>query len=177
MDNVFCWRIIHDLFLSGEIKLPAHYTQEDLGLGTDLQVLLPQRHGLGLCSTALVSYLITLHNDLVYTVEKHTGEESGWEIHMSYVICCVWYSNHCSLRVIELNKALILSTVLIIMTHPTPCIFQIIWSKFEVFKIMCLDDRMPNVAGWEKKITHRLSEPCLDQLVVDSIDLSQYATT
>lgn len=68
--------MIHDLFLSGEIKLPAHYTQEDLGLDTDLQVLLPQRHGLGLCSTALVSYLIALHNDLVYAVEKHTREES-----------------------------------------------------------------------------------------------------
>lgn len=65
------------LCVSGELKLPADYTQEDLGLDADLQVLLPQRHGLGLCSTALVSYLITLHNDLVYAVEKHTGEESG----------------------------------------------------------------------------------------------------
>lgn len=66
-----------DVCLSGEIKLPAEYTQEDLSLDTDLQVLLPQRRGLGLCSTALISYLITLHNDLVYAVEKHTGEESG----------------------------------------------------------------------------------------------------
>ncbi|KAK9962831.1 hypothetical protein ABG768_008181 [Culter alburnus] len=68
------------LATTGEIKLPAEYTQEDLGLKTDLQVLLPQRQGLGLCSTALVSYLITLHNDLVYTVEKHTGEESGYTV-------------------------------------------------------------------------------------------------
>ncbi|XP_077086723.1 E3 ubiquitin-protein ligase rnf213-alpha [Siphateles boraxobius] len=68
------------LATTGELKLPVEYTQEDLGLDADLQVLLPQRHGLGLCSTALVSYLITLHNDLVYAVEKHTGEESGYTV-------------------------------------------------------------------------------------------------
>ncbi|XP_042587954.1 E3 ubiquitin-protein ligase rnf213-alpha-like isoform X2 [Cyprinus carpio] len=68
------------LATTGEIKLPAEYTQEDLGLDADLQVLLPQRHGLGLCSTALVSYLIALHNNLVYTVEKHTREESGYTV-------------------------------------------------------------------------------------------------
>ncbi|XP_043084874.1 E3 ubiquitin-protein ligase rnf213-alpha-like isoform X2 [Puntigrus tetrazona] len=68
------------LATAGEIKLPAEYTQKDLSLDTDLQVLLPQRRDLGLCSTALVSYLISLHNDLVYTVEKHTGEESGYTV-------------------------------------------------------------------------------------------------
>ncbi|XP_050960325.1 E3 ubiquitin-protein ligase rnf213-alpha-like, partial [Labeo rohita] len=68
------------LATTGEINLPAEYTQKDLGLDTDLEVLLPQRRDLGLCSTALVSYLIALHNDLVYTVEKHTGEESGYTV-------------------------------------------------------------------------------------------------
>ncbi|XP_016115585.1 E3 ubiquitin-protein ligase rnf213-alpha-like, partial [Sinocyclocheilus grahami] len=68
------------LATTGEIKLPAEYTQKDLSLDADLQVLLPQRRGLGLCSTALVSYLIALHNDLVYTMEKHTGEESGYTV-------------------------------------------------------------------------------------------------
>ncbi|KAL1277475.1 hypothetical protein QQF64_024148 [Cirrhinus molitorella] len=68
------------LATTGEIKLPDDYTREDLGLDADLQVLLPQRSGLGLCSTALVSYLITLHNDLIYTVEKYTGEESGYTV-------------------------------------------------------------------------------------------------
>ncbi|XP_026120794.1 E3 ubiquitin-protein ligase rnf213-alpha-like [Carassius auratus] len=68
------------LATAGEIKLPAEYTQKDLSLDDDLQVLLPQRRGLGLCSTALVSYLIALHNDLVYTMEKHTGEESGYTV-------------------------------------------------------------------------------------------------
>ncbi|RXN17930.1 E3 ubiquitin-protein ligase RNF213-alpha-like protein [Labeo rohita] len=69
-----------DSHKEGEINLPAEYTQKDLSLDTDLEVLLPQRRGLGLCSTALVSYLIALHNDLVYTVEKHTGEESGYTV-------------------------------------------------------------------------------------------------
>ncbi|XP_073713018.1 E3 ubiquitin-protein ligase rnf213-alpha-like [Misgurnus anguillicaudatus] len=65
---------------TGEIKLPSEYTQHDLGLDADLQVLLPQRRGLGLCSTALVSYLIALHNDIIYTVEKHTGEDTGYTV-------------------------------------------------------------------------------------------------
>ncbi|KAF4115423.1 E3 ubiquitin-protein ligase rnf213-alpha isoform X2 [Onychostoma macrolepis] len=68
------------LATTGEIKLPDDYTGEDLGLDADMQVLLPQRSGLGLCSTALVSYLITLHNDLIYTVERYTGEESGYTV-------------------------------------------------------------------------------------------------
>ncbi|XP_016095221.1 E3 ubiquitin-protein ligase rnf213-alpha-like isoform X1 [Sinocyclocheilus grahami] len=68
------------LATTGEIKLPDDYTREDLGLDADMQVLLPQRSGLGLCSTALVSYLITLHNDLIYTVEKYTREESGYTV-------------------------------------------------------------------------------------------------
>ncbi|XP_026134867.1 E3 ubiquitin-protein ligase rnf213-alpha-like isoform X3 [Carassius auratus] len=81
--NIFLstWNQIRvSLANTGEIKLPADYTQEDLGLDADLQVLLPQRRGLGLCSTALVSYLINLHNELVYAVEKHTGEESGYTV-------------------------------------------------------------------------------------------------
>ncbi|XP_043106269.1 E3 ubiquitin-protein ligase rnf213-alpha-like isoform X2 [Puntigrus tetrazona] len=68
------------LATTGEIKLLDDYTQEDMGLDADMQVLLPQRSGLGLCSTALVSYLITLHNDLVYMVERYTGEESGYMV-------------------------------------------------------------------------------------------------
>ncbi|XP_016117489.1 E3 ubiquitin-protein ligase rnf213-alpha-like, partial [Sinocyclocheilus grahami] len=80
--NIFLstWNQLRVSLATTEIKLPAEYTQEDLGLDADLQVLLPQRRGLGLCSTALVSYLIALHNDLVYTVEKHTGEESGYTV-------------------------------------------------------------------------------------------------
>ncbi|KAK3552318.1 hypothetical protein QTP86_010384 [Hemibagrus guttatus] len=68
------------LATNGEIKLPAEYCQEDLDLNSDLQVLLPRRRGLGLCSTALVSYLIALHNDLIYAVDKHTGEETSYTV-------------------------------------------------------------------------------------------------
>ncbi|XP_053095106.1 E3 ubiquitin-protein ligase rnf213-alpha isoform X3 [Pangasianodon hypophthalmus] len=68
------------LATNGEIKLPAEYCQEDLDLSADLQVLLPRRQGLGLCSTALVSYLIALHNDLIYAVDKYTGEVTSYTV-------------------------------------------------------------------------------------------------
>uniref|UniRef100_A0AAR2M4L8 Ring finger protein 213 n=1 Tax=Pygocentrus nattereri TaxID=42514 RepID=A0AAR2M4L8_PYGNA len=68
------------LATNGEIKLPAEYCQEDLDIKSDLQVLLPRRQGLGLCSTALVSYLVALHNEIVYTVEKYTGEETSYTV-------------------------------------------------------------------------------------------------
>lgn len=45
---------------------------------SDFRVLLPQRQGPGLCSTALISYLISLHNNMVYCMDKHTGEETRW---------------------------------------------------------------------------------------------------
>lgn len=61
--------------LPGEIKLPASYCQADLDLDADFEVILPRRRGLGLCATALVSYLIGLHNDMVYAVERLSEEE------------------------------------------------------------------------------------------------------
>lgn len=60
----------------GEIKIPGEFCREDLDLTSDFLILLPRRQGPGLCSTALVSYLIALHNELVYCVDKHTGEET-----------------------------------------------------------------------------------------------------
>ncbi|XP_040919421.1 E3 ubiquitin-protein ligase rnf213-alpha isoform X2 [Toxotes jaculatrix] len=68
------------LATNGEIKIPAEFCQKDLDLNTDFRVLLPRRQGPGLCSTALVSYLIALHNDLVYCVDKHTGEETSYKV-------------------------------------------------------------------------------------------------
>ncbi|KAJ8398812.1 hypothetical protein AAFF_G00420090 [Aldrovandia affinis] len=68
------------LATNGEIKMAAKFCQEDLDLSSDLQVLFPRRHGVGLCSTALVSYLIALHNEQVYTVDKHTGEETSYTV-------------------------------------------------------------------------------------------------
>ncbi|XP_044037270.1 E3 ubiquitin-protein ligase rnf213-alpha [Siniperca chuatsi] len=68
------------LATNGEIKIPAEFCQKDLNLKSDFKVLLPRRQGPGLCSTALVSYLIALHNDLVYCLDKHTGEETSYKV-------------------------------------------------------------------------------------------------
>ncbi|KAA8582604.1 hypothetical protein FQN60_003825 [Etheostoma spectabile] len=68
------------LATNGEIKIPAEFCQNDLDLDSDFKVLLPRRQGPGLCSTALVSYLIALHNDIVYCVDKHTGEETSYKV-------------------------------------------------------------------------------------------------
>ncbi|XP_077939881.1 E3 ubiquitin-protein ligase rnf213-alpha isoform X1 [Gasterosteus aculeatus] len=68
------------LATNGEIQIPAEFCQKDLDHSSDLKVLLPRRQGPGLCSTALVSYLIALHNDLVYCVDKHTGEETSYKV-------------------------------------------------------------------------------------------------
>lgn len=65
-----------DPVVQGEIKLPRDYCSADLGPDSKLEVVLPRRQGLGLCSTALVSYLIGLHNEMVYTVAKFSEEES-----------------------------------------------------------------------------------------------------
>ncbi|KAG7491182.1 hypothetical protein MATL_G00000180 [Megalops atlanticus] len=73
-------RLRVSLATNGEIKIPAEFCQDDLDLSSDLQVLLPRRQGLGLCSTALVSYLIALHNQLVRAVERHTGEETSYTV-------------------------------------------------------------------------------------------------
>ncbi|XP_041076276.1 E3 ubiquitin-protein ligase rnf213-alpha-like isoform X2 [Polyodon spathula] len=68
------------LATNGEIKIPEEYCSRDLNLASEFPVLLPRRQGLGLCSTALVSYLIALHNDLVYTMEKFTEETQGYTV-------------------------------------------------------------------------------------------------
>ncbi|EMP39294.1 hypothetical protein UY3_03467 [Chelonia mydas] len=72
-------------FHSGEIKLPTGYCDVDLTLDSEFENLLPRRRGPGLCSTALVSYLISLHNDLIYTVEKNTMETNSYSISPSEV--------------------------------------------------------------------------------------------
>ncbi|XP_020560953.1 E3 ubiquitin-protein ligase RNF213 isoform X3 [Oryzias latipes] len=68
------------LATNGEIKIPADFCQKDLDLNSDFKVLLPRRQGPGLCSTALVSYLISVHNDLIYCVDKHTEEETSFKV-------------------------------------------------------------------------------------------------
>ncbi|NXQ32451.1 RN213 ligase, partial [Alaudala cheleensis] len=65
---------------NGEIKLPKGYCDAELSLESRLEVLLPRRQGLGLCSTALASYLIGLHNDLVHSVNRHIKEDDRYLI-------------------------------------------------------------------------------------------------
>ncbi|XP_019338481.2 E3 ubiquitin-protein ligase RNF213 isoform X2 [Alligator mississippiensis] len=78
-------KLRRSLETNGEIKLPKDYCDDDLTLGSPFEILLPRRRGLGLCSTALVSYLIGLHNDFVHSVEKHTQEENKYIISPSEV--------------------------------------------------------------------------------------------
>uniref|UniRef100_A0A8C5INE1 RING-type E3 ubiquitin transferase n=1 Tax=Junco hyemalis TaxID=40217 RepID=A0A8C5INE1_JUNHY len=78
--NVFLsvWnKLRSSLDTNGEIKLPKGYCDAELSLDSRLEVLLPRRQGLGLCSTALASYLIGLHNDLVHSVHRHTKEDDS----------------------------------------------------------------------------------------------------
>lgn len=63
--------------LAGEIKLPAEFCGADLDLDAEFEVILPRRQGLGLCATALVSYLIGLHNDMVSAAARLSEEEPG----------------------------------------------------------------------------------------------------
>ncbi|XP_047401153.1 E3 ubiquitin-protein ligase RNF213 isoform X1 [Sciurus carolinensis] len=70
---------------NGEIKLPKDYCSSDLDLDTDFEVILPRRRDLGLCSTALVSYLINLHNEIIHTVEKFSKEDSSYSVDASEV--------------------------------------------------------------------------------------------
>uniref|UniRef100_A0A663EII0 RING-type E3 ubiquitin transferase n=1 Tax=Aquila chrysaetos chrysaetos TaxID=223781 RepID=A0A663EII0_AQUCH len=78
--NVFLsvWnKLRSSLDTNGEIKLPKGYCDADLTLDSKLEVLLPRRQGLGLCSTALASYLISLHNDFIHSVNKHIKEDDS----------------------------------------------------------------------------------------------------
>ncbi|KAM4802762.1 E3 ubiquitin-protein ligase RNF213-like [Urocitellus parryii] len=70
---------------NGEIKLPKDYCSSDLDLDTDFEVILPRRRGLGLCSTALVSYLINLHNEIIHMVEKFSKENNSYSVDASEV--------------------------------------------------------------------------------------------
>ncbi|XP_069511290.1 E3 ubiquitin-protein ligase RNF213 isoform X2 [Ambystoma mexicanum] len=70
---------------NGEIKLPKGSCDAILTMESDFEILLPRRRGLGLCATALVSYLISLHNDFVYTVEKYTNENGKYSVSPSEV--------------------------------------------------------------------------------------------
>ncbi|NXQ68472.1 RN213 ligase, partial [Quiscalus mexicanus] len=81
--NVFLsvWnKLRSSLDTNGEIKLPKSYCDAELSLDSSLEVLLPRRQGLGLCSTALASYLIGLHNDFVYSVIRDNKEDDRYQV-------------------------------------------------------------------------------------------------
>ncbi|KAF6297909.1 hypothetical protein mRhiFer1_000154 [Rhinolophus ferrumequinum] len=78
-------KLRRSLATNGEIKLPKEYCSIDLDLDADFEVILPRRRGLGLCSTALVSYLINLHNEMVCTVEKFSKENNSFSVDASEV--------------------------------------------------------------------------------------------
>uniref|UniRef100_A0A8D2Q7Z3 RING-type E3 ubiquitin transferase n=1 Tax=Varanus komodoensis TaxID=61221 RepID=A0A8D2Q7Z3_VARKO len=65
---------------SGEIKLPKGYCDNDLTVQNEFEIILPRRQGLGLCSTALSSYLIALHNDFVTSIEKETPDANRYSV-------------------------------------------------------------------------------------------------
>ncbi|XP_041861895.1 E3 ubiquitin-protein ligase rnf213-alpha-like [Melanotaenia boesemani] len=77
--NIFfqTWNLLRVSVASNEIKIPEEFCSEDLDLNSDLQYLLPRRQGAGLCATGLVSYLVSLQNELMYAVDSHTGEDSS----------------------------------------------------------------------------------------------------
>ncbi|XP_071066939.1 E3 ubiquitin-protein ligase RNF213 isoform X2 [Dasypus novemcinctus] len=78
-------RLRRSLETNGEIKLPKDLCSADLDMDADFEVILPRRRGPGLCSTALVSYLMKLHNEMVYTVEKFSKENNSYSVDASEV--------------------------------------------------------------------------------------------
>ncbi|KAM3618897.1 uncharacterized protein V6R79_000067 [Siganus canaliculatus] len=93
--NIFLntWNLLRVSVASNEFKIPDEFYDHDLDLNSDLQYLLPRRQGPGLCATGLVSYLVSLHNELVNAVESYTGEDnSGYKVSLAelteqHVIC------------------------------------------------------------------------------------------
>ncbi|XP_041646892.1 E3 ubiquitin-protein ligase rnf213-alpha-like isoform X2 [Cheilinus undulatus] len=71
------WNLLRVSVTSNELKIPDEFCSEDLSLDSDLQYLLPRRQGPGLCATGLVSYLVSLQNELVHAVDTQTGEDNS----------------------------------------------------------------------------------------------------
>ncbi|XP_035389185.1 E3 ubiquitin-protein ligase rnf213-alpha-like isoform X2 [Electrophorus electricus] len=79
------WNQLRTSLVNFEVKVPDDYCSIDLDEGSELQVLVPRRQGAGLCATALLSYLISLHNQLVSTAEEHTGEDCSYKVSLAEV--------------------------------------------------------------------------------------------
>ncbi|XP_072522974.1 E3 ubiquitin-protein ligase rnf213-alpha-like isoform X2 [Salminus brasiliensis] len=79
------WNQLRASLATYEVNVPGDYCSVDLDEGTELQVLVPRRQGPGLCATALLSYLVSLHNLLVSEAEKHSGEDSSYTVSLAEV--------------------------------------------------------------------------------------------
>ncbi|KAM4663584.1 E3 ubiquitin-protein ligase RNF213-like [Discoglossus pictus] len=84
---MFTWNHLRmSLQLHGEIRLPEDLCNTNITMDSDFAMLLPRRQGLGLCATALVSYLINLQNSFVQVLEKYTEVEQKYSIKASEVM-------------------------------------------------------------------------------------------
>ncbi|XP_068089245.1 E3 ubiquitin-protein ligase RNF213-like [Hyperolius riggenbachi] len=86
-EYILTWNHLRvSLKTNGEIKLPEGACDEVLTRDSDFELLLPRRHGRGLAATALTSYLISLHNDFIYELERYTKCEQTYSITASEVV-------------------------------------------------------------------------------------------
>ncbi|XP_035997551.1 E3 ubiquitin-protein ligase rnf213-alpha [Fundulus heteroclitus] len=86
------WNLLRVQVTTNELKIPEEFCSNDLDMNSELQYLLPRRQGPGLCATGLVSYLVTLQNELVNAADRHTGEDSSYKVAIGdlmeqHVIC------------------------------------------------------------------------------------------
>uniref|UniRef100_A0AAY5KR03 RING-type E3 ubiquitin transferase n=1 Tax=Esox lucius TaxID=8010 RepID=A0AAY5KR03_ESOLU len=77
------WNMLRVSIATNEMKIPEEFWREDLDLDSDLVYLVPRRQGPGLCSTALLSHLVTLHNELVHSVDRHTRDDTSYKVSLS----------------------------------------------------------------------------------------------
>ncbi|XP_076856258.1 E3 ubiquitin-protein ligase rnf213-alpha-like isoform X2 [Brachyhypopomus gauderio] len=79
------WNHLRTSLATFEVKVPGDYCSVDLDEGSELQVLVPRRQGAGLCATALLNYLISLHNQLVSAAEEYAGEDCSFKVSLAEV--------------------------------------------------------------------------------------------
>ncbi|XP_047672985.1 E3 ubiquitin-protein ligase rnf213-alpha-like isoform X3 [Tachysurus fulvidraco] len=77
------WNQLRTSLTTYEVNVPGDYCSVDLDENSELQVLIPRRQGAGLCATALLSYLVSLHNQLVSAASQHTGENNSYMVSLA----------------------------------------------------------------------------------------------
>ncbi|XP_066519298.1 E3 ubiquitin-protein ligase rnf213-alpha-like [Hoplias malabaricus] len=77
------WNKLRVSLATYEVNVPGDYCSLDLDMGSELQVLVPRRQGAGLCATALLSYLVFLHNQLVSAADKHSREHNSYTVSLA----------------------------------------------------------------------------------------------